>query len=95
MVSWREALRRPVSPANTFYAQVVPNAEGAPAEILIHVGFLPALPVYGTKEQQLAQSENLTEVEVQPVASFTASAERLSELQGLLGQVVDAVRSRT
>ncbi|MDA8331224.1 MAG: hypothetical protein M0027_08460 [Candidatus Dormibacteraeota bacterium] len=86
-VSWREAQRMPVAAANAFQVGLV-STDGGPGEVVLGFGFLPPIPVWGTREQQLEMVANLGGVEVQPVARITLSGARLKELHQMLGQLV-------
>lgn len=86
-VSWREAQRMPVAAVNVFQLGLV-STDGGPGEVVLNFGFLPPIPVWGTREQQLEMAADLGGVEVQPVARITLSGARLKELHQMLGQLV-------
>lgn len=91
-VSWRQVFELPVEAVNAFSAGFATGPEARPAEVVLNFGFLPPVPVYGSQDQQKAQAEAMGEVEVQPVARFTLSADRIVELQGLLVELLKVVR---
>jgi hypothetical protein len=82
-------MEMPVTAANSFFVQIVANGSGEPEEIVLNVGFLPPIPVWGDAEVQASMSAQLSEVAVQPIVRLTFSRERAAELRDILAGLVE------
>jgi hypothetical protein len=95
-VSWEAFNELPVAAVNVFLLRVVPDTAGEPQEVVVEVGFLPPLPVYGTPAaDQAAQLQRLGKQRVQPIARLALSQMRAAELMDSLDQMLKSLKARS